>query len=468
MEDYKGIYYNDTKEQKFYEGGAHFKYTTLYKILLSLGGVTMDEEYEHSSINSYRMEKIKSNKDIDSLLRKVEGKKSKYKTRNLAHFRYVNNPNTQIKLNPHNSNLSKKVFLSKKDFYLRNDNNNNDHSYFFDKRNKNKYNDKTNSSLSINNLSKDNINNLLMHILLNKRKEKIKKYNILNYSKCIHNRNRSEIFENDNHSTRLNKNRTNNRNNLFNNLRKFDTINKSQINNNKISVNKSSLNNENKDDDKRTLDINVNNGSNSIEKKDILLKKKIKYPVVYGKSKIFKIKDTIKINNHSSFIKNNIKKSRNNINNNNVKNIKTSENNKNNNGNCNNSYKRKYIKKYLFTNENNKKKDTDINNNSNTNNQTNKTSNTNYNSINYNKTINNNDNNNICSNGDNIFKNMNIKNKEKVLKTNENNFISQKYIKKKINQLCVFNNNNGRNKNGNKNIGKGLFKSSKINKKIII
>lgn len=468
MEDYKGIYYNDTKEQKFYEGGAHFKYTTLYKILLSLGGVTVDEEYEHSSINSYRMEKIKSNKDIDSLLRKVEGKKSKYKTRNLAHFSYVNNPNTQIKLNPHNTNLSKKVFLSKKDFYLRNDNNNNDHSYFFDKRNRNKYNDYTNSTLSINNLSKDNINNLLMHILLNKRKEKIKKYNILNYSKCIHNRNRSEVFENNNHSTRLNKTRTNNRNNLFNNLRKFDTINKSQINNNKISVNKSILNNENKDDDKRTLDINANNESNCNEKKDkdILLKKKIKYPVVYGKSKIFKIKDTIKMGGHSSFIKNNSKKTRNNINNN-VKDIKTSENNKNNNDNCNNSYKRKYIKKYLFTNENNKKKDTDINNNSYTNNQTNKTSNSNYNSNNNNKTISNN--NNISSNDDNLFKTMNIKNKEKVLKTNENNIIFQKYIRKKINQLCVFNNNNGRNnKNGNKNIGKGLNKNSKINKKIII
>lgn len=33
MEEYKGIYYGDEVEQKYYEGGAHFKYNKLYKIL---------------------------------------------------------------------------------------------------------------------------------------------------------------------------------------------------------------------------------------------------------------------------------------------------------------------------------------------------------------------------------------------------------------------------------------------------
>ena len=36
MDEYKGIYYNDNKEQKYYEGGAHFKYKELYKILEEL------------------------------------------------------------------------------------------------------------------------------------------------------------------------------------------------------------------------------------------------------------------------------------------------------------------------------------------------------------------------------------------------------------------------------------------------
>ena len=33
MQEYKGIYYGDENEQKFYEGGAHFKYEALWQIL---------------------------------------------------------------------------------------------------------------------------------------------------------------------------------------------------------------------------------------------------------------------------------------------------------------------------------------------------------------------------------------------------------------------------------------------------
>ena len=36
MEEYKGIYYNDNTEQQYYEGGAHFKYIELYRILEEL------------------------------------------------------------------------------------------------------------------------------------------------------------------------------------------------------------------------------------------------------------------------------------------------------------------------------------------------------------------------------------------------------------------------------------------------
>ena len=34
--EYKGIYYGDTNEQKFYEGGAHFSYIDLYNCLEKL------------------------------------------------------------------------------------------------------------------------------------------------------------------------------------------------------------------------------------------------------------------------------------------------------------------------------------------------------------------------------------------------------------------------------------------------
>lgn len=33
MQDFKGIYYGDSTEKKYYEGGAHFKYNDLYKAL---------------------------------------------------------------------------------------------------------------------------------------------------------------------------------------------------------------------------------------------------------------------------------------------------------------------------------------------------------------------------------------------------------------------------------------------------
>ena len=33
MEEYKGIYYGDESERKFFEGGAHFQYIKLYKVL---------------------------------------------------------------------------------------------------------------------------------------------------------------------------------------------------------------------------------------------------------------------------------------------------------------------------------------------------------------------------------------------------------------------------------------------------
>ena len=36
MEEYKGIYYGDDSEKKYFEGGAHFKYSKLYHILEQL------------------------------------------------------------------------------------------------------------------------------------------------------------------------------------------------------------------------------------------------------------------------------------------------------------------------------------------------------------------------------------------------------------------------------------------------
>ena len=34
--DYKGIFYEDNSERKYYEGGAHFSYEALYQILKNI------------------------------------------------------------------------------------------------------------------------------------------------------------------------------------------------------------------------------------------------------------------------------------------------------------------------------------------------------------------------------------------------------------------------------------------------
>lgn len=36
INEFKGIYYNDNKQQKYFEGGAHFNYKELYHILENL------------------------------------------------------------------------------------------------------------------------------------------------------------------------------------------------------------------------------------------------------------------------------------------------------------------------------------------------------------------------------------------------------------------------------------------------
>lgn len=80
MEEYKGIYYGDESERKFFEGGAHFKYSKLYKILEKLakernGKEKQKELYVHkknilsnNNLNKRRMTKDKKSRNIVSYL----------------------------------------------------------------------------------------------------------------------------------------------------------------------------------------------------------------------------------------------------------------------------------------------------------------------------------------------------------------------------------------------------------------
>ena len=485
MDNYKGIYYNDSKEQKFFEGGAHFKYESLFKVLLSLGGKLQEDNYSNSPglIHNYRKDNIQVDKDINYLLKKVEGKLSKFKTRNLTQFNYINNPNTKVKLNTRN--LGKKGHLSiKKEnpFHSRNINTN----QFFE-RNNDSYVNKTTTSVLNNNI-KNNINNNLINYLLYKKEMAMKneeknndtiinnynndnnnnKQSITQYYKYIHNRNKSDAFINFNNNILNNINNSNSTKNIgsekksnIKNYHKKIMINKSNKSNklNNINKNNNYINNNyyNKiNNNKFSLEIKekeINeNDKDEIGEKTNINRCKNNYPLFYNESNISNLRDKIKSDLSYDKI---AKRSRNIIN----KNI-ISYNTCGNNNNINNNYIKKYIKNYLPKEENKNKMNKGINYSYNLSNIQN----------NLNKAINNN-NNTVYSFGNyenNIPKTINIKNKQKVIKSNGNNIMIQKYIKKKINQLYVFNQNNYKNKVGNVNIPNNMNKLSNINSKYII
>ena len=54
MEEYKGIYYDDETEQKFYEGGAHFKYISLYKVLEKIAKERYQKEKQKELLSIHK------------------------------------------------------------------------------------------------------------------------------------------------------------------------------------------------------------------------------------------------------------------------------------------------------------------------------------------------------------------------------------------------------------------------------
>ena len=464
MDNYKGIYYNDSKEQKYFEGGAHFKYDKLFKALLSLGGILIDEHFYNPSLDNKNniKEKIKEDKDINYLFKKVEGKISKFRTRNLNKFTYVNNPNTQIKINNNTVHKKAKANLSLKE--SKHINSRNINNQIFEKNNS--YFNKTVNSISSNN-HKNNLNNNLIQYLMYKKEIEKKndeknndsiinnyQHSIVNCIKYIHNRNRSDALAN------INNNTINN----INNTKKIGNINKSYIKNtqNKIIINKNKnlfknnnyyLNNTNYKNNKYSLEFNGKNENDKNKQKERSIIRKNNYPLVYDKSSFLKER----LKNDLSYDGIKSKKSRNIINKNLVSYSNTFDNNNTSIENIN--YRKKYINKDLFNRlENKNKKDNDISNCSYI-----FRSNINNNIIN--RTISNK--NNLSSYG-NTSKAINIKNKQKVSKQNGNTFTMQKYIRKKINKLGVFNqNNNGKIKNGNI-LSKNANKIGGINNKYFI
>ena len=412
MDDYKGIYYKETKEQKYYEGGAHFPYKVLFNILLDLGGIVSHDEYNYNySTNEQNLLLLKE---------KEERIRNKYKTRNFDQHdsNYKNNPNTLIKYSSQNILNNKEN--DKKNYVSRNVKNS---SY-----NNNIYLSKRNYGTSINiHLSKKNTDNHLLQILLNKKaKEKQNeeknndessndnRYSIINFYRNIHLRNRSQLSNNISNTKiiKINKNDKlveNSKNDFKDYIRK------------KINIIKSFETN------KRSLEINGNNKEVNNEKE-----------IMNNNNKnISEIQNNSRVEPFLSYFDNISKKSRNIVNNNLIEYNNTCENNKHL-GNNNTLFK---------TSNNNIKQENKINK-----------------GFIFKLTK---DKNNLSNRFRNsIFQTNIINNKE--INIQPKNFILQKYKKKKINQICCFNHDNGKTKSGNNIFAKNINKINIIHSKGII
>lgn len=111
MEEYKGIYYGDEVEQQYYEGGAHFKYSKLYKILEKIS----KDRYKKEKAIQKEKEKALSHANKNNKL--IKSSKKMKKTRNIHNYldmikisynTFGNNRSINIK----NNKFKKDIFLS--------------------------------------------------------------------------------------------------------------------------------------------------------------------------------------------------------------------------------------------------------------------------------------------------------------------------------------------------------------------
>lgn len=85
INEFKGIYYNDNKQQKFFEGGAHFSYKELYHLLEILQS---PKEKSDSSriVKSERMKVIYLHIIINSQKQEMRNQQTTFKQMIVATF----------------------------------------------------------------------------------------------------------------------------------------------------------------------------------------------------------------------------------------------------------------------------------------------------------------------------------------------------------------------------------------------
>ena len=399
MDNYKGFFYDEKKEQKYYEGGAHFRYKDLFEMLLFIGGELPEKEND----NNNKLIVNNDLKDISDNL-SINQNKLKPKTRNFNQFNFVNNPNTQITFN--------------KDFFKKNNNNafsiknalcmksrNNQNNYFLEDTNKN-YN-KTN--INIFNYNKNNLRNTLFQTFFNKKTNNQNNKNNINNEE----KNDNNIFHNKFNSLQyIYKHNKKNKKKIF--LKKKNIHQFNYNNNQNCNIKYSDIINSYNNNVNNLLNIRKNNNSISNEKHLNFFKDKLN--IYFPKNDIDKNYSKSIINkniygNNLGYNKDMNHKDKN-ININNL--IEQSNNEIV--PNMKNCYSGLIMNNYM------------------------------------NKTLNKK----IYIDGNNLSLKNNIINKEKNIKIPSNSLVSQKYIRKKISQLFSFNHNFNLNQNIRNNLSRNI------------
>ena len=144
MKEYKGIYYGDDTEKKYFEGGAHFKYIKLYKILEQIEYEQKLKEKEEKQKELYvhkrnKLSNLTQNNNINNLDNISKEKKSRnvqgYFNNNITNISTTNN----LKNNSYSNNAFPKSNHKKgyNDILMINKTNYN-HTYILLKDNNNK------------------------------------------------------------------------------------------------------------------------------------------------------------------------------------------------------------------------------------------------------------------------------------------------------------------------------------------
>ena len=111
MKEYKGIYYGDDTEKKFFEGGAHFKYIKLYQILEQLAfEQKLQQKEKQKELYVHKRNKL-SNLSQKNKVNCLDNFAKEKKSRNVQEFCINNNITGSSTTNNKNKSFSNTAFI---------------------------------------------------------------------------------------------------------------------------------------------------------------------------------------------------------------------------------------------------------------------------------------------------------------------------------------------------------------------